>query len=489
MATRRLRDWLRRVPGVTPGTRPLRRHLLIWLLLPQLVLWCAAAWVTYNLAARYTYAAIDRSLYLSSRALARQIKPSGVGLYVDFPKAAQDIIETDPDDRVYFMVSSPPGAFLLGNHQLPLPPPSVNPTLDEPYFYDAHVVDGSDDVPVRIAALYLARGAPDRRQVMAVQIAKSRVSREQIARRILVDTALPLTALMLTMSLIVWAGIRAGLAPLARMRQAVGDRAPNDLAPIHVESAPEEVRSLAKALNSLLAAVNESVAGQRRFISDAAHQLRTPLAGLKSQTEIALKEAVDPTLHARLARVHESATRSAHLVNQLLILARAEPESKAAMGRSRFDLAKLAQTLTAEAVPRALSLGIDLGVDLGVDPEADAEPAPVWVVGNALLIREALLNLVDNAIRYAGRGSDVTVGVRAEGGDAVVDVTDTGVGIPDAQHGLVFERFYRASTEGSGCGLGLPIVKEIVERHQGSVELSNVQPHGLTVRVRLPLSA
>ena len=269
----------------------------------------------------------------------------------------------------------------------------------------------------------------------------------------------------------------------------MGDRAPNDLAPIHIDSAPEEVRSLVKALNSLLAAVNQSVAGQRRFISDAAHQLRTPLAGLKSQTEIALKEAVDPALQARLARVHESATRSAHLVNQLLILARAEPESKAAMGRSRFDLAKLAQTLTAEVVPRALGWGIDLGVDLGVDSEAHAEPAPVWVVGNALLIREALLNLIDNAIRYAGRGSDVTVSVRATYNEAIVEVTDTGGGIPDAQHGLVFERFYRGSTEGAGCGLGLPIVQEIVERHQGSVELSNVRPHGLNVRVRLPLSA
>ena len=493
MGHRSLRDWLRRVPGVTPGTRPLRLHLLIWLLLPQLVLWCAAAWVTYNLTARYANEAIDRSLYLSSRALARQIKPSGTGLYVDFPKAAQDIIEADPDDRVYYMVSSPPGAFLLGNHQLPLPPPAVLPTLDQPYFYDARVIDGNDNMVVRIAALYLARGEPDRRQVMLVQIAKSRVNREQLARRILIDTALPLTALVLTMSLIVWTGIRAGLAPLARLRDAVGDRAPNDLAPIQIESAPAEVRALAMALNSLLAAVNESVAGQRRFISDAAHQLRTPLAGLKSQTEIALKEAQDPALRARLALVHESATRSAHLVNQLLILARAEPESKAVMGRSRFDLAKLAQELAAEAVPRALGLGIDLGVDLGgapsVDGTDDAQPPTVWVIGNAPLIREALLNLIDNAIRYAGRGADVTVIVRADGADAIVEVSDTGVGIADAQLGLVFERFYRATPEGSGCGLGLPIVKEIVERHRGSVTLESVRPHGLNVRVRLPLAA
>ncbi|MBC7990836.1 MAG: sensor histidine kinase, partial [Luteimonas sp.] len=445
-----------------------------------------------NLAARYANVAIDRSLYLASMALARQIKPSGPGLYIDLPKAAQDIIEADPDDRVYYMVSSPPGAFLIGNHQLQLPPPSVSPVFDKPYFYDAIVSQGNAKTPVRIAALYLARGEPDRRQVMLVQIAKSRVSREQLARSILIDTALPLTALILAMSLIVWAGIRAGLAPLARLRDAVGDRMPNDLTPIEIESAPAEVRALAMALNALLAAVNESVAGQRRFISDAAHQLRTPLAGLKSQTEIALKEASDPALRARLERVHESATRSAHLVNQLLTLARAEPESKAAMGRSRFDLAKVAQQLTAEAVPRALSLGIDLGVDLGVVDSGNGretdEPAPVWVEGNLSLIREAVLNLVDNAIRYAGRGSDVTVSVLAEGATATVEVSDTGIGLPVAQHALVFERFYRASPEGSGCGLGLPIVKEIVERHGGSVTLGSVIPRGLKVRLRLPLA-
>src|SRR5262249_19523727 len=148
-------------------------------------------------------------------------------------------------------------------------------------------------------------------------------------------------------------------------------------------AAPQEVRALAKAINSLLAEVQESVSAQKRFISDAAHQLRTPLAGLKSQTDLALAENGDPDLRARLQRVNESATRSAHLVNQLLTLARAEPGS-AAEGRSRVDLRKLAAELCAELVPRALAAGVDLGVD-----EGDATP-PVIVTGQAFLLREAL---------------------------------------------------------------------------------------------------
>src|SRR5687767_6640894 len=146
---------LRRVPGMTPGTRSLQRHLLMWLLLPQLVLWLAAAWVTYNLAERYANKAIDASLTTATRALARQAKPIGNGLFIDFPKAAQDIIEADPDDRVYYMVSTPPGQFILGNKQLPPPPAIEAPLLEEPYFYDGRIGDDGG-FAVRVSALYLA---------------------------------------------------------------------------------------------------------------------------------------------------------------------------------------------------------------------------------------------------------------------------------------------------------------------------------------------
>jgi two-component system sensor histidine kinase TctE len=479
---------LHRLPGITPGRRSLRRHLLLWLLLPQLVLWLAAALVTYNVAVRYADLAIDRNLYQSSRALARQVKPIGSGLFVDFPRAAKDIIETDPDDRVYYMVSSPPGAFILGNHKLPPPPSATDsrpePTdADKPVFYDGSVTEGADRVTVRIAAITLNWGEPEAPQKMLVQVAKSRVNRETLARRILIDTAFPLTLLVLLMSALVWVGIRTGLAPLAGLRDAVSGRAPNDLAPIELASAPEEVHALAAALNALLGAVHENVISQRRFISDAAHQLRTPLAGLKSQAELALKENTDPALRARLERVQQSATRSAHLVTQLLTLARAEPESASVLGRSRFDLRRMAHEVTAELVPRALKADIDLGLD-------EAEDAgEVAVVGNALLLREAVVNLVDNAIRYAGSGAEVTVRVQIHGTHARLEVEDSGVGIDPQLLPQVFERFVRATHSGSGCGLGLAIVKEIVERHAGQVSLEARSPHGLRARIELPLDA
>jgi two-component system sensor histidine kinase TctE len=339
---------------------------------------------------------------------------------------------------------------------------------------------------VRVAALTLDDGDDDApRQTMLVQVARSSADREALARRILIDTVLPLSALILLMTMIVWAGIRAGLAPLARLRDQVEGRAPNDLAPIRLDEAPPELRSLARAINELLAAVQRNLVAQRRFINDAAHQLRTPLAGLKSQTELALAGAHDDAQRARLQRVHDSATRSAHLVSQLLMLARAEPESASALGRARVDLRTLARELTAEWVPRALTAG----VDLGFDAEDDAAAIPCPIDATPLMLREALANLIDNALRYAGRGASVTLRVRPQGdAQARVEVEDNGPGIDEAQRETVFERFVRGADDDSGCGLGLAIVREVVERHGGRVWIEPVSPRGTRVCIELPRS-
>lgn len=480
--------------AAVPGARSLHRQLFVWLLLPQVVLWIAAAFFTYNLASGYANEAIDASLSQASRALSRQVKPTASGLFIDFPRSAQDILESDPSDRVMYTVSSPPGLFILGNPNLPMPRIS-KPVFGEPYFYDSDYVEpGTGDTRatverVRVVALYLNFGDEGASAgTMLVQVARSRANREALARRILLDTVLPLSALVTLMTVIVWAGIRAGLKPLALLQRQVEGRQANSLAAIEVNAAPPEVRSLARAINVLLDEVHHSVVAQKRFISDAAHQLRTPLAGLKSQTELALGEATDPALVARLKRVHESASRSAHLVNQLLTLARAEPESAVLQDRVPLDLERLAREVTAEMVPRALAAGIDLGFE-DQGSAASGAPMPLQVRGIALLLREALANLVDNALRYAGRGATVTVRVRALSGEVLMEVEDNGPGVPEGEREHVFERFVRATPDGNGCGLGLAIVREIVERHAGRVGLYAAVPRGVVARVTLPATS
>ncbi|MBB3280671.1 sensor histidine kinase [Mitsuaria sp. BK037] len=499
---------------MSPSRFSLKRQLLLWLLLPQVVLWLAGAVFSYRLAGRYANEAVDATLLQATRSLARQVKPMGNGLLIDFPRAAQDVLEADPSDKLLYTVSSPPGQFILGNRNLPSPPAMpASPPLGQAQFYDGEIEsDGARAVsPVRVAALYLQFGEnPRAQQTMLVQVARSSANRELLARRLLIDTMLPLSVLIVLMSMIVWAGVGAGLAPIARLRRLVEGRKPNDLRPIELDAAPQELRSLAQAINDLLEAVSHNVEAQRRFISDAAHQLRTPLAGLKSQSELALAEAPPGPLTMRLARVHEGASRSAHLVNQLLALARTEPESLQRQTPVRFDLGRLAREVTAELVPRALQQNVDLGYDgpdsdpectspsqlddrHGAGPETDdadgAPGRPVAVVGIPLLLREALVNLIDNALRYAGRGARVTVQVHEAGDHAELVVTDNGPGVPEALREQVFERFFRATHEGNGCGLGLAIVKEIVERHGGRIGLSTARPRGLRVSIQLPLAA
>lgn len=484
--------WLSRF-ATRAGGLSLHRQLVAWVLLPQLVLWLAGGAATYRLAVRYVNEAADATLSQAARTVGGQVRPVGDRLVIDFPYAAQKVLEADPTDRFFYTVSMPPGRVILGNYNIPPLPRHMTPRANDPYFYDGEIAQRGDNAPgntgsptkVRMAALYLAYGGSDGKpQWMLVQVARSVANRESIWKMILVDTLLPLSVLILLMTMIVWVGTGAGLAPLLRLRRQVEGRSPADLTPLQVEAAPQELRSLVRALNDLLASVRQSVDAQQRFIADAAHQLRTPLAGLKSQTELALDATGDPALTARLKLVHQSATRGAHLINQLLMLARAEPEAAIAQEKTPLELLPFVQNAVAAMVPRALRAGVDLGMS---EAEGSTVPPRLWIEANDMLLGEALTNVLENAIQYTGRGSEITVGAERDGEHARIIISDNGPGIAPRDLTRVFGRFVRATDQGLGCGLGLSIVKEIILRHGGSVTLEDAAPHGLKVVMRLPL--
>lgn len=450
----------------------LKRQLLVWLLVPQLVLWLMGGILAFRVALIYAEKAIDQSLTQSVRALARQVKPLGSGLLVDFPKAAQAVLEQDPKDRLAYMVSSPPGSFLLGNGKLPGPPNELLIVDDVPTLYEI-ALDGK---PMRVASMELSFGDGPEVQRMRVQVAKSLAVQEAIASELVRDVLSPLLVLGAVLSFLMYAGIRRGLAPLERLEAQLANRNAASLSPIELTQAPQEVHSLAHALNQLLATVRRSLTQEKRFLNDAAHQLRTPLAGLISQTELALRETEPQALHERLQKVHVGAQRSAHLVHQLLSLARTETE----VTLHRVDIAALAREVAREWTPKAVAAGIDLGFE-GEDH--------LQVSGDKLLLREALNNLIDNALRYCPRNSSVTLRVRSPSNQVCwVEVEDTGSGVKESNLPKLFERFWRASELPGGCGLGLAIVAEIAQRHAGSAHAIPTYPHGLTIRLELPLS-
>ncbi len=445
----------------------LRRQLLLWLLLPQLVLWAGGGLLAYRIALTYAEKGIDQSLTQSVRSLARQVKPIGSGLLVDFPRAAQDVLEADPTDRVSYMVSSPPGEFLLGNQRLPQPV-GMSSAPGEPLLYTADI----DGKPMRFAALDVSYGETGAPQTLRVQVAKGLAVQQRIAGELVADMLAPLLALGVLLSLAVYGGIQRGLTPLTRLTAQLENRSVNALSPIAATQAPGEVHALVQAINGLLGEVARSVQQEKRFINDAAHQLRTPLAGLISQVELAQRQTADPALAERLAKVHTGAERSAHLVHQLLTLARTESQVR----REPLDLAALARDVAREWTPRALAAGMDLGY------EGDEH---LQIEGDALQLREALSNLIDNALRYTPRGSSITLRVHRGSDGARLAVEDNGPGLSADDLNHVFQRFWRANESPGGCGLGLAIVQEIAHRHGGEATVQSLRPQGLRIELRL----
>ena len=379
-------------------------------------------------------------------------------------------MEQDPSDRVSYMVSSPPGSFFLGNLKLPDPPSGLALADYTPAFYDL-TLDGKR---LRVAVMEFSYGPAPADQRMRVQVAKSLAAQQGFARELVRDVLVPLLALGAVLSVLVYGGIRRGLAPLQRLEAQLAHHSTAALTPIELTEAPQEVHSLATTINELLGTLRRSLSQEKRFLNDAAHQLRTPLAGLISQSELAMQETDPQALRERLNKVHLGAQRSAHLVGQLLSLARTEAQIEL----QPIDVSALARDVAREYTRKAVKADIDLGWDGDTVLTAPAA---------RILLREGLINLIDNALRYAGRGATVTVTSRREGAVCVLGVEDNGPGLRSEQMAHMFERFWRASELPGGCGLGLAIVAEIAQRHGGGARAMPVSPHGLRVELRLPL--
>ena len=316
------------------------------------------------------------------------------------------------------------------------------------------------------------------REGLWVTVGQRHAARARLASAIASRLLLPLFVLVPAMALLIWFGLGAGLRPLRALASSVALRTPDRLAPIDTV-VPSEVRPLVEELNGLLARLQSALAAERRFTADAAHELRTPLAALKTHAQVGLAAAGDEERRRALTNVSLGADRAAHLVEQLLTLARLEPglESRPAQ---RVDLRALAAQAVGEEAARAAD------ADVGLAPGS-----PVASVGDPVLLGVMLRNLIDNAVRYGGRAGKVDVAVREADREAILEVADSGPGIPPPERSRVFDRFHRGlGQDAPGSGLGLSIVRRIVELHGGSIELGEGSGgRGLLVRVRLPAAA
>jgi two-component system sensor histidine kinase TctE len=307
-----------------------------------------------------------------------------------------------------------------------------------------------------------------------VQVGETLGRRSRLATEIIKGVILPQFVILPLAVLLVWLALARGIAPLNELQRRIRSRDSNDLSPIDERDAPEEVAPLVRAINDLLARLDKSLQSQKHFLADAAHQLKTPLAGLRMQAELAQRE-IDAgehnpeTVKRSLQQIALSSQRAAHMVNQLLAMARAEDKEHAA-SRRNVNLARLATETVRDFVPRAMEKHIDLGYE---GPDAGSGRP---VQGHAVLLRELIRNLVDNALQYTPAGGTVTVRVMDDpfGQVVVLQVEDSGPGIPLAEREQVFQPFYRAlGTDVDGSGLGLAIVREIAQQHAAQITLED----------------
>lgn len=448
----------------------IRRQLLFWLILPLSIAMICSALIAHKLASDFVTAAYDRSLYDSALDLSRRLRMRDGKLFVDLPPAAADMLEIDELDRVYYEVRSASDELAAGQGGLPRPPPTRNRRPG--YYYGSY-----QDQTIRLVALRMPYDPDDDSVLALIVVGETLLKRELLAKEILTAVALSQLLLIVMVTVAVYLGVGHGLLPLGRLRQQLESRSHRDLTPLDEPRTPREVRPLVHATNALMQRLERAIAAQQRFVADAAHQLRTPLAGLKTHAELALREESVEGMRDRIRALLHATDRSARLAHQLLSLARAEPEASATLDTATLALNDLAREVTSDWVPRALEREIDLGLI--------AHDEPVMVRGNAVLLRELLANLIDNAIRYTQAGGRVTVRTAQSGLVAELSVEDDGPGIAAQDRERVFQRFQRlGDPDTEGCGLGLAIVREIAEAHSASIALEDA-PGGVGTRVRV----
>jgi two-component system sensor histidine kinase TctE len=433
----------------------LRSQLLKFLLPPLLLLLIADSFVSYWVALSFAERAYDVALVEIVREVSLHVRQAESGLDFDMPEAARRVLFSDPVDTLYYQVAAPDGRLIAGH---PLPAPERASYRDH-HLYDARI----EDETIRLVQLHVAPEGASAAGAVLVRVAETKNKRNALAREILLSVVVPQVLLILIACAMVWAGVVRGLAPLQRVQQAVASRSHRDRSPVVVDPVPGEIRPLVQAINGLLERLDAVLTVQNRFIADAAHQLKTPVAGLQAQLELALREDDPQRMRDSLKNLDAGLERLSRLVSQLLALARNEPDAARNIAMTEVDLNALALESARDLVPEALRKNVDLGFD-GLD-------APLWVRGDAARLREMLDNLVDNAVRYTRAGGRVTVRV-ALASQPTVAVSDDGPGIPPGEREHVFERFHRRlGTTTEGTGLGLAIAQEIARMHGGDIDL------------------
>ncbi len=413
----------------------------------------------FFLAQRYANLAYDRGLFDDVLTLAEDVSVDSGALLVNFPPAMQRWLLNDEGEVVlYRIVDLRTNQVLQSNGDLG-PIPADAAVAGQAYYRDLVIKD-------RLFRVAYTRHLVDPQDwPILIEIGETVSKRENLTQQVLFAASLLLLTMILTAAALVWHEIGRSLEPLSELEGEVIKRSAADLAPLDLTGVPEEVRGLIASVNDMMTRLSESIGAQKRFIANAAHQLRTPIAGLRLRAQLLLKRDLAESARVGLFEIEAEAARLAHLLDQMLTLSRLD--SRELIGQAApVDVVQVARQVIERYLPQAIDLNIDLGYE--------GESTPVMIPANEVLLAEMLANLVDNAIRYGRQDGVVTVSVRRVADAVAIEVADDGPGLRDADRPRLFQRFYRGdSSAAGGAGLGLSIVQEIAERYGGRLSVES----------------
>ncbi|MEY3469203.1 MAG: hypothetical protein RL203_1297 [Pseudomonadota bacterium] len=448
-------------------------QILDWMLTPLLLLLPLSVMLSWVVAESIAGRPFDRGLEHNVKALVQLIKTDRQHLLFNLPSPAREILRADDTDIIYYQVIGAHGELVSGDGDFPIPPEDDKSSLGEMHLRD----DKMHGVNIRVAYEWVKVDLPNAKPVL-VQVGETLEKRSVLATEIIKGVLLPQLVVLPLVVLLVWLALGHGIEPLNALGERIRQRKPDDMSPLEGHYVPKEIAPLVASFNDLLTRLKDSIATQKRFLADAAHQLKTPLAGLRMQADLAQREGSNTQeLKKSLQLIGRASIRATHTVNQLLSLARAE-SGNASIAHSPCNIVEIAQSVIQDSLPHALERHIDLGYE-GVG----ADSRGVRILGNATLLKELVRNLVDNAMSYTPSNAQtpgvITVRVLSDTAAKVValQVEDSGPGIPATEREQIFQPFYRVlGTEVDGSGLGLAIVMEVAQLHGATVNVQDASP-------------
>ncbi len=450
----------------------LRSRLFVLIILPLIAIAAVAAAARYVMAERTSQRLYDNTLLAVALTISRDVVLSEGDVLTE---QLLDSLTNALGDPVYYRIEGPEGRFVTGYSDAPPRPDATEVESGIPSYYDSV----SLGEPVRVVTLREFIAEPQFGGWVTVDVWQTVHQRNALSLELLMQSVILMTIVVASAALLVWFGINLGLRPLLLLRDAVALRSPDDLGPIR-RAVPKEVRSLVGAMNSLFARLSDAFAVRDAFISDAAHQLRNPIAAIQAQAEAATTAPSEEALRSRVEDLAETARRTGRLTQQLLSMEKARGRDTYGEWQS-VDIRALAEDIAKRFAERALRR--DISVSFNVS--GDTRP----IMGDPIMLSEAIENLLDNASRYGcPDGGDVGLELSFDDADVVIRVVDSGKGFPEDVRDRVFDRFFRITDDASGgCGLGLAIVRKVAEAHGGSARVAETTSGG-AVEIRVPVA-